>query len=109
MKVIEALVLSIVMSMAHPTNAQECREIRGRAEAFSATGRLVIWQVGTDHTYFVTDQKSSDLIYQYLHYPESDEQALFAFFTICPTTAYKKGFSQITLVMRIRDPKIRKR
>jgi len=95
--------------MAHPVNAQQCREIRGRAEEFSATARLVIWQVGTNHTFFVIDQKSTDLIEGYLHYPASNNQALFAFFTICPTTPYKKGFAQGTLITRIRDPQIGKR
>ena len=103
------VLLLATMLMSNLSSGQECREIRGRAETFSATARLVIWQVGTNHTFFVTDQKSTELIEQYLHYPESDKQALFAFFTICPTTAYEKGSSQITQVLRIRDPRIRRR
>jgi hypothetical protein len=88
---------------------ESCKVIRGRAETFSATGNLRIWEVGTDHTYFATDQKSTKLIEQYLHYPESDGQALFADFEICPTEALKKGFAQKAIVKQIRRGRIAKR
>ena len=109
MKFPRAILFASATLIAHFVNAQQCREIRGRAEEFSATARLAIWQVGINHTFFVIDQKSTDLIEGYLHYPESNNQALFAFFTICPTTPYKKGSAQVTLITRIRNPQIRRR
>ena len=48
-------------------------------------------------------KKSLELIFRYLHYPKSDNQALFADFTICPTERYKQGASQPAIVKRIRN------
>jgi hypothetical protein len=86
--------------------AESCREIRGRAIAYSGDGFLEIWHVGTRHTFFVVDQKSTELIEGYLHYPESDNQALFGDFTVCPSEEFKKGFSQPVIVTKIRNPRI---
>jgi hypothetical protein len=85
---------------------ESCREIRGRAISYSGDAFLEIWHVGTHHTFFVVDQKSTELIESYLHYPESDKQALFADFTVCPTEEFKKGFSQPVIVKKIRKPKL---
>jgi hypothetical protein len=103
------VVLGVVAGCLAAAQGQSCRDIRGRAETFSATARTEIWQVGTNHTFFVTDQKSTELIEQYLRYPESDSQALFADFTICPTEEFKRGFSQRTVVKEIRKPRIVRR
>jgi hypothetical protein len=87
-------------------SAESCQEIRGRAISYSGDGFLEIWHVGTHHTFFVVDQKSAELIEGFLHYPESDNQVLFADFTVCPTEEYKKGFSQPVIVKKIRNQRI---
>jgi hypothetical protein len=83
--------------------AEPCREIHGRAIEYSGDGFLAIWHIGTHHTFFVTDEKSTILIEKFIPYEGSDrEKALFADFTICPTESFKPGASQLTLVTRIR-------
>jgi hypothetical protein len=85
---------------------EPCRAIHGRAISYSGDGFLEIWQVGTHHTFFVVEEKSSDLIFHYLRYPDSDHQALFADFTVCPTERFKQGFSQPTIVKMIRNARV---
>jgi len=86
--------------------AKSSQEIHGRAISYSGDAFLEIWHVGTHHTFFVVDQKSTELIEGSLHYPESDNQAQFADFTVCPTEDYKKGFSQPIIVKKIRNPRL---
>jgi hypothetical protein len=95
--------LSLLMVFRQSSFAEACREIHGRAILYSGDSFLEIWHVGTHHTFFVVDEESSNLILRYLHYPESDNQALFADFTICPTERYKQGASQPALVKQIRN------
>jgi hypothetical protein len=104
-KRIPILVTLTLLGILTPVSlAQTCREIHGRAISYSGDGFLEIWHIGTHHTFFVVDKKSSDLILNYLPYLGNDRQnALFADFTLCPTEKYKKGFSQPTIVKRIRN------
>lgn len=98
--------LVLLMACGRSSFAGTCREIHGRAILYSGDSFLEIWHVGTHHTFFVIDEKSADLIFGYLHYPESDNQALFADFTLCPTKKYKQGSSQPTIVKRIRNARV---
>jgi hypothetical protein len=100
------LCLALQMAFGQPSFAGPCREIHGRAVLYSGDSFLEIWHVGTHHTFFVVDEKSSNLIFGYLHYPESDHQALFADFTLCPTKKYRQGSSQPAIVKRIRNPRV---
>jgi len=87
--------------------AEPCRSIHGRAISYSGDGFLDIWHIGTHHTFFVVDEKSSNLLLHYLHYLGNDRQeALFADFTICPTEKFKEGASQPTIVKSIRNPHV---
>jgi hypothetical protein len=87
--------------------AEPCQEIHGRAILYSGDGFLEIWHIGTHHTFFVVDEKSTDLIMKYIPYESIDRQkALFADFTICPTEKFIQGASQPTLVTRIRHPRV---
>jgi hypothetical protein len=96
------LLLSCSLSSAEP-----CRVIHGRAILYSGDGLLEIWRIGTHHTFFVVDEKSTDLILKYIPYEGGDRQkALFADFTICPTARFKQGASQATIVTRIRHAHI---
>ncbi len=98
------VILALFLIQASVTHAQTCREIHGRAISYSGDGFLEIWHIGTHHTFFVVDKKSSDLILNFLPYLGNDHQnALFADFTICPTEKYKKGASQPTIVKLIRN------
>ena len=106
MRILFVLAIVVFMAPVRLSGVQPCREIHGRAISYSGDGFLEIWHVGTHHTFFVVDGKSSDLILSYLHYPESDHQALFADFTVCPTEEYKKGASQPVIVKRIRNPRL---
>ena len=95
--------LALLTVFGQSSFAEACREIHGRAILYSGDAFLEIWHVGTHHTFFVVDEESSELIFRYLHYPKSDNQALFADFTICPTERYKQGASQPAAVKRIRN------
>ncbi len=106
MRVLIALALGLFILPQKLPCAESCLEIRGRAISYSGDGFLEIWHVGTHHTFFVVDKKSTELIEGYLHYPESDDQALFGDFTVCPTEAYKKGASQPVIVKQIRNSRI---
>jgi hypothetical protein len=98
------VVLTLFGTLASTSLSQTCREIHGRAILYSGDGFLEIWHIGTHHTFFVVNEKSTDLILSYLPYLGDDRQnALFADFTICPTERYKKGASQSTIVKRIRN------
>jgi len=101
-----SMMLCLALQMGQPSFAGPCREIHGRAVLYSGDSFLEIWHVGTHHTFFVVDEKSSNLIFGYLHYPESDHQALFADFTLCPTKKYRQGSSQPAIVKRIRNPRV---
>ena len=82
------------------------RDIYGRAILYSADSFLETWHVGTHHTFYVVDERSTELILRYTRASVSDHQeALFADFTLCPTQKYKQGASQATLVKRIRNPR----
>jgi hypothetical protein len=98
--------LTALMALGPLSQAEPCQEIHGRAILYSGDSFLEIWHVGTHHTFFVVDGKSSDLILEYLHYPESDTEALFADFTVCPTEQFKQGSSQPVIVKRIRNAKV---
>jgi hypothetical protein len=106
MRLVVVLALAMFMIPDELSGAEPCQEIHGRAISYSGDAFLEIWHVGTHHTFFVVDQKSTELIESYLHYPESDDQALFADFTVCPTENYKKGFSQPVIVKQIRNPRL---
>jgi hypothetical protein len=95
--------LTLLMAPGQFSSAEACRQIHGRAILYSGDSFLAIWHVGTHHTFFVVDETSSNLIFNYLHYPESDHQALFADFTLCPTERYRQGASQPAIVKRIRN------
>ena len=103
----EILGLILFLALAQNSQAEPCREIHGRAILYSGDSFLEIWHIGTHHTFFVVDDKSTDLILNYIPY-EGDEhlKALFAYFTICPTAPYLKGGSQATIVKDIRHPHI---
>jgi hypothetical protein len=103
------LILMLLIVLGASARSEPCREIHGRAILNSGDSFLAIWHIGTHHTFFVVDEKSSDLILDYLHYPESDHQALFADFTLCPTAKFKQGASQQTIVKRIRHAHIETR
>ena len=99
--------LAALMAQGQFTPAEPCREIHGRAILYSGDSFLEIWHVGTNHTFFVVDEKSSDLILDNLHYKvDGPQKALFADFTVCPTEKYKKGASQPVVVKQIRNPKV---
>ena len=106
MRLLGSLAIAFFMLPQKLPCAESCREIHGRAISYSGDAFLEIWHVGTHHTFFVVDQKSTESIEGYLHYPESDNQALFADFTVCPTEKYKKGFSQPVIVKKIRNPRL---
>ena len=87
--------------------AEPCQTIRGRAVEYSGDAYLEIWHVGTHHTFFVVDDKSTDLILETMHYKvDGPLQALFADFTICPTAPFLQGHAQATIVRRIENPRI---
>jgi len=97
------VILALLGIQVSVSQAQVCREIHGRAISYSGDGFLEIWHIGTHHTFFVVDEKSTDLIMDFIPYRGSDHQdALFADFTICPTDEYRKGASQATIIKRIR-------
>ena len=106
MRLLVLLALAVLLIPQELSGAEPCQEIHGRAISYSGDAFLEIWHVGTHHTVFVVDQKSTELIEGYLRYPKSDNQALFADFTVCPTENYKKGFSQPVIVKNIRNPKL---
>ncbi len=106
MRLIAVLAIASLLMPKHCSSAEPCREVHGRAISYSGDGFLEIWHVGTHHTFFVVDEKSTDLILSHLHYPESDHKALFADFTVCPTEPYKEGFSQPVIVKQIRNPRL---
>ena len=87
--------------------ADPCQTIHGRAVEYSGDGYLEIWHVGTHHTFFVVDEKSTDLILETMHYKvDGPLQALFADFTICPTAPFKQGHAQAAIVKRIENSRI---
>jgi len=106
MRLLGSLVLVLFMLPQKLTCAEPCRQIHGRAISYSGDAFLEIWHVGTHHTFFVVDEKSNELIEGYLHNPESDNQALFADFTVCPAERYKKGYSQPVIVKKIENPRL---
>jgi hypothetical protein len=96
------LVVSAQLLVAEP-----CRVIHGRAILYSGDGFLEIWHIGTHHTFFVVDDKSSDLILNYIPYEDDGHlKALFADFTVCPTAKYRKGASQETIVRKVQNPHV---
>jgi len=88
-------------------HAEPCQTIRGRAAEYSGDGYLEIWHVGTHHTFFVVDQKPTDLILATMyHKVDGPLQALFADFTICPTAPFRQGHAQAAVVKRIENSQI---
>ena len=87
--------------------AEPCQTIRGRAVEYSGDGYLEICHVGTHHTFFVVDEKSTDLILATMHYKvDGPLQALYADFTICPTAPFRQGHAQAAVVKRIENSQI---
>ena len=58
----EILGLILFLALAQNSQAEPCREIHGRAILYSGDSFLEIWHIGTHHTFFVVDDKSTDLI-----------------------------------------------
>ncbi|MGD0628583.1 MAG: hypothetical protein ABR987_04480 [Terracidiphilus sp.] len=99
--------LALLFFSVVPSNAQRCRTIHGRAILYSGDSFLEIWHIGTHHTFFVVDGKSTDLILNYIPYKGDDlGRALFADFLICPTVPYRRGASQETIIKEIRHPRV---
>jgi hypothetical protein len=97
--------LALLAFSVPPSQAQHCRVIHGRAVLYSGDSFLEIWHIGTHHTFFVVDEKSADLILDYIPYAGDDlGKALFADFLICPSAPYRRGASQKTIVKEIRHP-----
>ena len=89
--------LFLVLALTSPASAEPCREIHGRALYFSGDNFLQIWHIGTHHTFFVVDDKSTDMIMKYIPYPDDGKwKALFADFTICPTEKFIQGASLLS-------------
>ena len=105
MRSVLCLVLSAAARLALAT--EPCSVIYGRATSYPGNGLLEIWHVGTHHTFYVIDQKSSQMILRYLPYLGGDRyQSLFADFTICPTENYREGASQPIIVKRIEHSRV---
>jgi len=103
----ETLGLILVLALVRYSQAEPCREFHGRAILYSGDSFLEIWHIGTHHTFFVVDNKSTELILKYIP-DEGDEylKELFAEFTICPTARYRKGASQPMIVKGIQHPRV---
>jgi hypothetical protein len=87
--------------------AEPCQTIRGRAVLYSGDSYLEIWHVGTHHTFFVVDDKSTDLILETMHYNVNGPlQGLFADFTICPTSPFRQGHAQAAIVKHIENARV---
>jgi hypothetical protein len=96
------LIPAVVGSAAEP-----CQTIRGRAVEYSGDGYLEIWHVGTHHTFFVVDEKSTDLVLGAMHYKvDGPLQALFADFTVCTKAPFTQGHAQEAVVTRIENAQI---
>lgn len=99
-----ALFLTAVVSVCH---GESCEKIRARAVYYSGDSYLEIWRIGADHTFFVVDEKSADLILETMHYNvDRPLQALYGDFTVCPTQPYKEGHAQAAIVKRIENPRV---
>lgn len=87
------------------SSPKACFVIRGRAIDHRGDGFFAIWHVGTHHIFFPADNQSADLICRYFDCDSPDRQpALFADFTICPTSPYQPGAAQPAVVKRIEHP-----
>jgi len=96
-----ALYLTAVVSVCH---GQSCEKMRARAVFYSGDSYLEIWRIGTHHTFFVVDEKSTDLILETMHYnADGPLQGLYGDFTICPTKPFKEGHAQAAIVKQIEN------
>ncbi len=105
MRYLQLVVSMMILVAPFAVAAEPCREIHGRAIEYSGDGLLAIWHIGTHHTFFVVDVKSTELVEKFIPYeydPKDRQKELFADFTICPTEKFKQGASQPTLVTSIR-------
>jgi hypothetical protein len=99
-----ALFLTAVVSVCY---GQSCEKIRARAVFYSGDSYLEIWRIGTHHTFFVVDEKSTDLILETMHYNvDGPLQGLYGDFTICPTKPPKEGHAQAAIVKRVENPRV---
>ena len=105
-----SLGLILLMNPIQSWSAEPCRVIHGRAIEYTGDGFLAIWHIGTHHTFYVVDEKSTDLILERMHFSIDDsDKALFADFTVCPTAPFKRGASQQTRVTQLRNAHIVRR
>jgi hypothetical protein len=107
-RVASRLVAQVLIALSMTCFAAEpCQKIRGRAVEYSGDSYLEIWHVGTRHTFFVVDGKSTDLILETMHYKvDGPLKALFGDFTICPTAPFQQGHAQAGIVKRIENPRV---
>ena len=102
-----ALSLLVLAAVTPPSTAETCFQIRGRAVLSRADGFFAIWHVGTDHRFFLEDEKSSDLVCTYFDCTSTDQSpALFADFTVCPTKPYVRGAAQPVIVKKVEHPRV---
>ena len=86
---------------------QSCEKVRARAVYYSGDSYLEIWRVGTHHTFFVVDEKSTNLILETMHFSvDGPLQGLYGDFTICSTQPHKRGHAQAATVKRIENARV---
>lgn len=81
MRILFVLALAAFITPKRLSGAVRWTEILGRKISYRGDGFLEIWHVGINHTLFVLDSESSDLIFSCLRYSESVHEDLIAYYT----------------------------
>jgi hypothetical protein len=107
-----AFALALTFAPAKAQSSQPCRVIHGRATFYTGDSQLIIWHVGTNHNFYLSQYgPNADASWNMLLKQIGNDggKELFGDFDVCPTQTYKRGAAQPVTVKSIAHPYVRRR